>query len=283
MNPTKLAKIEPPREAPRPAPLALSVSGAIVLNGLGDVFQLARALANARGFVPRAYLGDENAIAAAILTGIELGIGPMEALRVIHMVDGKPTLAADYMLARAIRAGVRIEWEQCDDRAAVLRLDRFGTRHTHAFTIEEAQRAGLVGKDNWKKYPAAMLRARCIAAALRAFSPDVLGAGVYLAEELESTDDAPRQIESTSRRVTRIDDEIAVLDAPPPPALAPPLRLSDVRDEEELRVWCGEHRESLVALRNGRRKESQAKLRDAAARCGVDEREALLWAGLSDE
>jgi len=53
-----------------------------------------------------------------------------------------------------------------------------------SFTIEQAQRAGVTGKDNWKKYPEAMLRARCISALARAVYPDVV-LGIYETDELE--------------------------------------------------------------------------------------------------
>jgi hypothetical protein len=55
------------------------------------------------------------------------------------------------------------------------------------FTIEEAQAAGLAGKDNWKKYPAAMLRARCVSALSRAVYPEaVLGIYESTSEEIEA-------------------------------------------------------------------------------------------------
>lgn len=174
------------------ASAALAVSGNVRLDGVGDVFKLAQALSQAEGFIPRGLVGKPNAIAAAILTGLELGLGPMEAMRSIHIVEGKPTMSADLMLARAIRAGIRIEWEQCDGEAATLKLERSGMKHRHSFTFAEAQRAGLTSKDVWKKYAPAMLRARCVSAALRAFAPDVLGAGVYTPEEVDSIEEPKR-------------------------------------------------------------------------------------------
>lgn len=157
-----------------------------------DAKTFAKVLAQARGFVPRDYIGQPAAILAAIVMGSEIGIGPMQALRSIHVIEGKPQLSADLMLALAIRAGVRVEWLQCDTQAARCKLTREGfPDHEQSFTWEEAERAGLTGPSrsgkpsNWMKYPAAMLRARCISHGLRAWSPDVLGAGVYAEGELE--------------------------------------------------------------------------------------------------
>jgi hypothetical protein len=94
------------------------------------------------------------------------------------------------MLARAIRAGVCVEWLESTDAIATLRLTRDGVEHEETWTIEGARKAGLAGKSGpWQTYPKAMLRARCISAAVRAFAPDVIGGGgLYVPEEAESID-----------------------------------------------------------------------------------------------
>jgi hypothetical protein len=81
------------------------------------------------------------------------------------------------------------------------------------FTIEEAQAAGVAGKDNWRKYPKAMLRARCIAALARTVYPDLL-AGVYETEELETAPrhaapviEAPAQPEAVIDAVFKVEEE----------------------------------------------------------------------------
>src|SRR5262245_66596690 len=50
-------------------------------------------------FVPRAYRGQDAAVAAAILAGRELGIGPMTALQHLHVIDGRPAMSAQLMRA----------------------------------------------------------------------------------------------------------------------------------------------------------------------------------------
>ena len=180
---------------------SLAVSGAVRIDGFGDVARIADVLAKAEGFVPRQYLGRPPAIAAAILTGIELGMGPMESIRAIHIIEGKPTMSAELMLARARRAGVRTRW--LETSATVARLAVMVPGDTEwqvmAWTWEDAQRAGVAGKDNWKRHPAAMLRARCTSAAMRAFCPEYLGAGVYESSSGELTGGEP--IEAVAVRV----------------------------------------------------------------------------------
>jgi hypothetical protein len=65
---------------------------------------------------------------------------------------------------------------------------------TMSFSWEDAQRAGVTGKDNWRKYPAAMLRARCITALARAVYPD-LAMGIYDPDELGDVTPAPGNYE----------------------------------------------------------------------------------------
>jgi hypothetical protein len=171
------------------------------VHDLGSILQLAKALASARGFLPE-NLKTEGEIAAVILTGMELGLGPMVTLRSLHMVKGKVVLDASIQLALMVsRAGCRIEWlaDGSDGKRACLKLERPGQPpHESTYTIEMAQKAGLLNNGTWQKHPAAMLRARCVSAAGKAYCPDVL-AGVYVPGELE---------ELTPRR-----DDKPVLDA----------------------------------------------------------------------
>lgn len=215
---------------------ALGVSG-VRIESMSDVFRLAESLAGAGGFIPKHLAGNPGAIAAAILTGIELGIGPMEAMRSIHIVEGKPTLSADLMLARAIRAGVRVEWEQCDEVAAIVRMERAGLKHRHSFTKADAERAGLWGKNTWAKYPASMLRARCVSAGLRAFCPDVLGAGVYVEGEI---DEQPRGASTGSPEVRVLGDAVHEADeapAGPDPFAHAHHALTQCKTDGDLRAW----------------------------------------------
>lgn len=171
----------------------LALTGSVRIGGMADVFALSKALARARGFVPKALVDNPDAIAAVILTGVELGIGPMEAMRGIHIVEGKPTMSAEMMLARARKAGVRTRWLETNDKTARLAVTVPGDTEpqTMEFSWADAQRVGCTGKENWKRYPAAMLRARCISAAMRAFCPEVLGSGVYESTSGELTEGEP--------------------------------------------------------------------------------------------
>ena len=142
----------------------------------------ARAIASGSVVLPP-HAREPGAAAAIMLAGLELGLQPMEAIRSLHLVDGRVVLAADAQLALVLRRGVALDWIRTDAAAAECRIVRPGRQpHTVAYTIQDAQRAGLAGRQTWQRHPAAMLRARCITTAIRQYCPDLLS-GAYSPDE----------------------------------------------------------------------------------------------------
>lgn len=121
--------------------------------------------------------------------GRELGIPPMQAFASISVIQGKPCLSAELMVALVYQRvpGSQINFttppKEQHLRCEAEFIRPGGKPQLFAFTIEEANRAGLMGKQTWKQYPAAMLRARCISAGCRAVFPDAI-MGCYTAEEM---------------------------------------------------------------------------------------------------
>jgi hypothetical protein len=199
-----------------------------------EVFELAQQLAKARGFVPDVYLNNPAAIAACILTGLELGLGAMQSLRDVYIVKGRPSLSAALMLSLARRAGVRTTWVKTTPEYAEIAITVPGEKEQRfTFTKQDAITAGLWSGDTWKKYPAIMLRARCVSGAIRAACPDVLGGGgVYESTSGELTDGEPGLI--GTRDI--IDAETVEASAAPPPA--PSKRMQDCATADALHYWC---------------------------------------------
>ncbi len=154
----------------------------------GDLWGMARALV-ASGFLPRGINTPEKAI-ALILTGREMGLGPMASIRSISIIDGKPVVAADRQLAMFKSAGGRARFVQLDETGAVLALRHpNGDEHTETYTVEMARAAGLLSKDNWKHHPKAMLRSRVITAGLKSIGFEAT-AGVYDPDEASAWEPA---------------------------------------------------------------------------------------------
>ena len=128
-----------------------------------DVIKVANLIADT-DFVPAEYRDSPPAVAAAMLTGRELGIGPMMSLRHVQIVKGVPTLSAEYKRARVLAAGhefdvLEISITRC--RVSGRRKGSHKPPLVITFTIEDAQRAGLIkDKGAWKTRPRRMLFAR---------------------------------------------------------------------------------------------------------------------------
>lgn len=153
-----------------------------------QAMSLAATLAKS-GLIPRALQNKPGDVLVVLLTGRELGLGPMQSLRTIHVVDGKAVLSADLIIALCVRQRSVCRYfrlvRSTDDVAEYETLREGSPEPTRlAFTKAQAQQAGVLGKQNWRNWPAAMMRARCGAALARAVYPD-LAAGLYDPDELD--------------------------------------------------------------------------------------------------
>lgn len=133
------------------------------------------------------YRGKPDEITAAILTGQELGLQPMTALKSIDVIQGQPALRAHAMRAIVQRQGHEIELVESDDVHCIMRGRRKGaeTWQQVVWDIPRAQRMGLMGKDQWKKQPKTMLIARATGELARLIASDALHGLPYAAEEVD--------------------------------------------------------------------------------------------------
>jgi hypothetical protein len=128
---------------------------------LGPVAEYANQISRTE-FVPKALYGKPAAITACILTGREMGLGPMLSLKVIHMVEGRPTLSAEYKRARALEAGHEITYDETSVTRCVVRGRRRGSQEWTPVTwsMDDARRAKLDGRPNYRLHPRRQLEAR---------------------------------------------------------------------------------------------------------------------------
>ena len=182
-------------------------------------------------FVPTGMRGRPEAVLAAILTGHELGVGPMVALANIDIIEGRPAIRSHLMRALLMRDGHDL-WPE---ESTATRCVMVGRRNNGAqpvkvtWTMDDAKRAGLDGKPNWKRYPRQMLVARATSELARLVAPDTLG-GLYTVEELEDsngdTGDAavgPSVVPPSPRkRRRRVASSVGETE-PEPPGPPPPL------------------------------------------------------------
>ena len=126
----------------------------------------------------------DQAMALMLIAQAE-GLHPAIAARDYHVINGKPTLKADAMLARFQQAGGTLKWEKYTDTvcSAIVSHPQGGSV-TIEWTIDMAVRAQLTKNPTWKSYPRQMLRARVISEGIRTVFPGV-AVGVYTQEEAE--------------------------------------------------------------------------------------------------
>lgn len=183
------------------------------------VWRLAQTVSRTE-FVPGDLRGKPEAVLAAMLTGREIGIGPMHALRGIDVIDGRPSLSPELMASLVYKAGHDLYPTELTGTSVTVigrRRDWPESRPdvTVRWDLDDARRAGLVGlncqpetghhderevertgrngtytkvecgcRQGWRTYPRAMLRARATSELCRAIFPDVVERTGYVHEEL---------------------------------------------------------------------------------------------------
>jgi hypothetical protein len=130
----------------------------------------------------------------------------MEFQRTFHLIEGKPSMKSDSMLAKFHQIGGKHRWinDGEDGQVATLQLKIDDEEQTCTYSIEQAKQAGLVKpKSNWEKDPGSMLRARVVSRGIRMLRPGII-AGSYTPEEIEDFDNvAPVTSTNGSAKTTK--------------------------------------------------------------------------------
>lgn len=179
----------------KPQFLAGGSVAALIPQSLEEAFRLSGALA-ASGMAPKGIDRPEQ-IMVAIMAGAELGLAPFQSLQSFAVVNGRPTLWGDGLLAVVRGRGVKVkEWIEGEDEQMVAhcvatRPDN-GEEIPRTFTVADAKKAGLWGKAGpWQQYPKRMLQMRARALALRDGCADMLR-GIQVREEVEDYSHVPQ-------------------------------------------------------------------------------------------
>jgi len=199
---------------------AALVSGAtargIIPQTFEEVYRLARVFA-ATEMVPKEYRGKPEDCCVAVMQGLELGLSPIAALQSIAVVNGRPCLYGDGMVA-VVRGSGLLEWmkETDDGETATCTVKRKGEPEpvTRTFSQADAKRAGLAGKAGpWAQYPQRMRPARARSWALRDTFADVLK-GIASAEEQSDVasmrDITPKPARADALEIPDENDTVAV-------------------------------------------------------------------------
>ena len=185
-----------------------------------EQLQTQAALLVKSGFLPKTVDTPEKAL-TIMLTGKELGLGPMESIRSINVVNGRPCMSAQLLLALCHRTK-EVEQaftEKTTDAEVVFVLKRRGSpAFRSVFTRAEADQAKFSQsfnrdknawqtKDNWVKQPATMLLWRAISKAARIVFPDAI-CGIYTPDEAEDIITEIEQVQATAKAALAIATEV---------------------------------------------------------------------------
>jgi len=165
-----------------------------------DMQQMAEVAASSKMF---GFKNTGEALAIMLLCQGE-NMHPAVAMRDYHVIQGRPALKADAMLARFQQAGGTVNWKEYTDEqvTGVFSHPQGGTLEL-TWTLAQAKKIGIATKDNWKNYPRAMLRARVISEGIRSVFPGCV-VGVYTPEEVQDFEPPKEKFMGNVERVQDI-------------------------------------------------------------------------------
>lgn len=198
---------------------------------LPDMVRYAEHLAGAN-LLPGQYRKQPANVLYAMEYGRTLGITPLAAITGIHVIEGKPSASAALISGLVRRAGhkLRVRGNDTEAWAQIVRSDDPDYEgYQVTWTLDRARQAGLANKDVWRKYPAAMLKARAITEVARDACEEVLFGLHYTPEELGASVDADGvPVEAPEREVRRVQsgepDPWATPASDAGPPQSPPVR-----------------------------------------------------------
>lgn len=185
-------------------PIAAGDRG-IMLGSLEEMFRFARYV-HASGMAPKG-LDTVEKVLIAMQMGLELGLSKMQAIQNVAVINGRPVIWGDAMLAICRASGVfddtvfeeTIEGEGANMVATCTVCRIGGKPRVERFSMADAKKAQLDTKPGpWQQYPKRMLKMRARGFALRDTFPDFLR-GISCAEEAMDmptvvVNSAPRRI-----------------------------------------------------------------------------------------
>jgi hypothetical protein len=191
----------------------------------------------------------EEALALMLVAQAE-GRHPAIVARDYHIIEGRPALRADAMLARFHERGGKVEWLCLTDEKVEAKFTGPTGSATICWDIARAKKAEVYrektssGKTGmWVKYPRQMLRSRVVSEGIRTVDPGAV-CGVYEIEETRDIVEAERPAQgvrvtdSASPTTTTYTEPAPYNAQPEPPKADPAAELEECR--KKARAWCRE-------------------------------------------
>lgn len=178
---------------PSPLPAAESKSSIQISGGYYDsqtwavMKMMAQTFIDAKAF-PTSIQNVPQAM-TILQAGREIGMMPVESLKYITLINGRPSLWGEKAIEMVIRAGHTVEWTDCNEKTATCKITRGDTGKwmVQTFTMAMANERGLAKKGGpWLTAPENMLKFKAFHAIAKFLVPDALH-GISIAE-IEETE-----------------------------------------------------------------------------------------------
>lgn len=154
---------------------------------LAEAMDMSKMLASS-ALIPTPLKGKPGDVLVILMKGRELGLSPLQALSEVYVVEGKPSASAKLKLGLCLQRPDICLYFRCVEssaKRAVYETQRAGSQPVRMeWTIEQAQKAALIGRPTWKSYPETMLRHRCESALADSVYPDLVQ-GLMITDEAE--------------------------------------------------------------------------------------------------
>ncbi len=169
---------------------------------VSDIREMAKAVVASKLFPVK---NEAEAFTLMMIAQAE-GCHPIQAMQRYDIIQGRPAKKAQAMLSDFQMAGGKVTWHERSDAACEAEFTGPGLSQPVRvrWTMDDARRAGLTGKENYKKYPRQMLSARVISEGV-----GVAWAGarsLYTPEEVQDFDDKrPVVVQSPAPAIAAIE------------------------------------------------------------------------------
>lgn len=184
----------------------------MIVHGVNDLQVMAKAMADTKMF---GFKTPQEAFALMLIAQAE-GRHPATIAQDYDVIQGRPAIKSSAALARFQLAGGTVRWivSNATEAEAEFSHPKGGTLLIR-WDMARAAAAQLAGKDNWKKFPDQMLRARCASEGVRAVFPACLN-GMYVSEEVQDFEPREPRAEPRAQNQRKLDPAKAVDQTPPP-------------------------------------------------------------------
>lgn len=269
---------------------ALNVAGqnSLAPRNLDEAMKFAEIMSRSN-IVPKDYQGNPGNILVAVQWGMEIGLQPLQAMQNIAVINGRPSLWGDSLLALVQGSGLLESFhEEITADGATCTVKRKGMPEAkRTFLREDAKQAGLLGKQGpWTNYPKRMMQMRARAFALRDMFADVLK-GMASAEEVsdmpvEKDMGAAQVVTPAPTKTAALKEKIAAKKGPKLADVIERIAASNTLDE------LAKAGEEAAKLSNDDDKEAaraayKTKLADLSAPVETESAQQMTYAEIADK